>query len=70
MHRFIPALAILALISSEARAVDYPCPPKRYFCWQVKGAVNLFGEQAVLTKARTCGWSEAKIEIARRCLAR
>ena len=29
---------------------------------------SVFGEQAVLSKARACGWSEAKIEIARKCI--
>lgn len=60
----------LLLLTMPVHAGELPCPPKRYFCWEVKAAVNLFGEQALVEKARSCGWPESRIAIARRCLAK
>ena len=65
----VAALLVLAsLMLSGAKAGDLPCPPKHYACWQVRLAVNSFGEVAAANQARACGWSEAKIAEARRCL--
>lgn len=61
--------ALVAIIgASVAFAADFPCPPKRYYCWEVKLAISYFGEPAVVGKARQCGWPEWKINEARRCL--
>jgi hypothetical protein len=68
-HRWIiPVMAGLVLMAAEASAADLPCPPKRYACWEVVTAVNLFGEPAVLAKAKACGWSVSEISAARKCL--
>jgi hypothetical protein len=61
-------LVLASLMLSGAKAGDLPCPPKRYSCWRVRLAVNSFGEVATADHARTCGWSEAKIAEARKCL--
>src|ERR1700716_3150292 len=33
---FLALLTLLGLMLSGARAGDLPCPPKHYFCWEVK----------------------------------
>jgi hypothetical protein len=65
---FAALLVLASLMLSGAKAYDLPCPPRRYSCWQVRLAVNSFGEVATANHARVCGWSEAKIAEARRCL--
>ena len=65
---FAALLVPASLMLSGAKAGDLPCPPKRYSCWQVRLAVNSLGEVATANHARACGWSEAKIAEARRCL--
>jgi hypothetical protein len=40
------AFALILWLASRAKAVEMPCPSKRYFCWQVKMAVEIAGEQA------------------------
>jgi hypothetical protein len=67
MRLFIVVAALLC--SAPAPAADLPCP-KRYFCWQVRAAVASFGEAATEAHVRACGWSDARIEEARRCLRR
>jgi hypothetical protein len=65
----VAALLVLAgLMLSGARAADLPCPPKHTACWQVRLAVDSFGETATVERAKACGWSEAKIAQARKCL--
>jgi hypothetical protein len=70
----VKALIALALVLwmglclGTAFAAEPPCPPKRYYCWQVKLAVEMFGAPAVRDKARKCGWPEWKIAEAERCL--
>jgi hypothetical protein len=72
--RFATAVAMAALLLlaglllSGVHAADLPCPPKRYACWQLRLAVNTFGEPATVAHVTACGWSEAKIEEARKCL--
>lgn len=46
------------------------CPPKHYFCWQVKMAVDSVGLDALEARARACKWSELQIKIAKRCLGK
>jgi hypothetical protein len=62
------ALLALALMISGAIGAELPCPPRYYFCFEVKAAVATWGEQAMREKARKCGWSEARIEAAAKCL--
>lgn len=57
----------IALLASSALA-DPVCPPQRFFCWQVKAAVEMFGEANLEARARACRWPEKKIAEARRCL--
>jgi hypothetical protein len=64
----IAALLLAGLLLSGAHAADLPCPPKRYACWQVRLAVDTFGEAATVAHVKACGWSEAKIAEARKCL--
>lgn len=64
----IGAAVVLAFLTTLAFANDSVCPPKRYFCWQVKIASATFGEAAVESRARSCGWTEGQIAAARRCL--
>lgn len=59
--------SLLVLLMSSA-ALAQPCPPKRYFCWQVRLAAASFGLWAIEANARACGWSEAEIDRARKCL--
>jgi hypothetical protein len=67
LHAGLIALFVI-LSAAIAHAADAPCPPKRYYCWEVKLAVSTFGEQATIAKARQCGWPSWKIEEAKRCL--
>jgi hypothetical protein len=65
----LAALLVLAgLMLSGAHAADLPCPPKHPTCWQIRLAVNSFGEPATVNHAKACGWSEARIAEARKCL--
>ena len=53
----LAALAVLAgLLLSGARAADLPCSPKHTACWQVRLAVDTFGEAAAVAHAKACGW--------------
>lgn len=54
--------------ATEAPAAEPPCPPKRFYCWEVKAAVAVWGEQAMRARAKACGWPESKIEAAAKCL--
>jgi hypothetical protein len=60
---FLPGLML-----SGAHAADLRCPPKHTACWQVRLAVETFGEPAMVARVKACGWSEARIEEARKCL--
>lgn len=62
------ALMAFVLFASKARAQDAPCPPQRFYCWQVKAAAELFGEAYLEAKAKACNWPQRKIEEARKCL--
>lgn len=68
MSTLLIAGIIFLLLGMEAGAVDSPCPPRRYFCWQVVAAANLFGEAALRDKAKRCGWTDIKIAEALKCL--
>lgn len=63
------ATCALIMLAGKARATDAPCPPQRFYCWQIKAAAELFGETYLEAKARACKWPERKIEAARRCLS-
>lgn len=66
---FLRAILIAAiLVCSSAAAFAMPCPPKRYACWMVQAADTKWGWEVVASHARTCGWTELQIAIARRCL--
>lgn len=66
---FLRAILIAAiLVCSSAAALALPCPPKRYACWMVSAAAEKWGAEAVMTHARSCGWSEIEINRAKRCL--
>lgn len=65
----ILAVALMIILATRpASAADLNCPPKRYFCWQVRLAAATFTEAALEDRARACGWTEAQILAARRCL--
>jgi hypothetical protein len=66
---FAALLVLASLMLSGARADELPCPPKRYACWQVRLAVNTFGEPAIVDHAKACGWSDTKIAEAKKCLS-
>jgi hypothetical protein len=66
----VAVLVSADLIRSDARAADLPCPTQRNACWQVRLAVDHFGEHAMVERVRACGWSEARIAEARKCLAK
>lgn len=61
-------LIIAILVCNSAAAFAYPCPPKRFFCWQVRIVAAEFGAGAVENHVRACGWTELQIAIAKRCL--
>lgn len=62
-------LSLAMLIAMTAAAAAYPCPsPKRYYCWQIKAAAAAFGADALEAHARSCGWTELQITVAKRCL--
>lgn len=58
----------LVMLAGKARAQDAPCPPQRFYCWQVKAAAELLGESYLEAKAKACNWPQRKIEEARKCL--
>jgi hypothetical protein len=63
------AVALMIVLATRpANAAGSPCPPKHYFCWQVRVAAATFTEAALEDRARACGWTEAQILAARRCL--
>lgn len=62
------ALALLICCTGAAWAAEQVCSPKRFYCWQVVAASKLIGEVALRERAKACGWSDAKIEAAARCL--
>ena len=65
----ISAFLVLAgLVLSGARAADLPCPPKHAACWQVRAAVDAYGEDVVTIRAKACGWSDERVFDARKCL--
>jgi hypothetical protein len=49
---FASLLPLASLLLSSAVAVDLPCPPKHTACWQVRLAVNKFGEDATVALSR------------------
>jgi hypothetical protein len=61
-------MVVFGSLTHGARAADLPCPPRHYACWQVRLAVNDFGEPATVAQVKACGWSEARIAEARKCL--
>jgi hypothetical protein len=63
------AMAIV-LLASKARAEGQPCPPKHFYCWQVKLFVDETNKSAALAHVRACGWPEKLIERALKCLVR
>lgn len=65
---FVLCALLIILLTRPARATEL-CPPKHYFCWQVRAAAASFGEAALEARARACGWSELQIAVARRCIA-
>jgi len=65
----IIAALVLIAAAGAAGAAELVCPPKRYFCWEVRAAAASFGERALEARARACGWSDLQIAIARRCLS-
>jgi hypothetical protein len=69
MRRALVFALALGCASPALRAAELPpCPPRHVACWQVRLAVSRYGEAAAAAHARTCGWSEAKIAEARKCL--
>lgn len=60
--------AALVMLAGKARSAESPCPPQRFYCWQVKAAADLLGESYLEAKAKSCNWPERKIAEARRCL--
>jgi hypothetical protein len=52
---FVAVLRPAGLIPSGARAADPRCPTKRCACWQVRLAVNSFGERTTVDRAKACG---------------
>jgi hypothetical protein len=60
------ALLLLAMAATMAGAE--PLCPKTVSCWKVKAAVATFGKAAAEAHVRSCGWSEAQIVEAKRCL--
>lgn len=65
---FVLTAALILLLTRPAKSAELVCPPKRYFCWQVRAAAVSFGEAALEGRARSCGWSDLQITIARRCI--
>jgi hypothetical protein len=61
------ALALLGA-APALRAADLPCPPRQPACWQVRLVIERYGQAAAIAHARACGWTEAKITEARKCL--
>jgi cobalamin biosynthesis protein CobD/CbiB len=64
----LAAFIVLVAAASISPAAAQPCPPRHFFCWQVKAAVATFGADALETHVRACGWREIDINRARRCL--
>jgi hypothetical protein len=69
MLRPVLAAVLLCALAPPLHA-DPVCPPKHYACWQARAAFAAFGEMTVLARARACGWTEAKINEAVKCLHR
>jgi hypothetical protein len=66
---FLFAAAFL-MLASKARAEGHPCPPKHFYCWQVKMFVDETNKSAAVAHVRACGWPEKLIERALKCLVR
>lgn len=65
------ALAALVMLAGKARAAELPCPSKRHSCLMIKTAIKTVGEDFVIAKVRSCGWTEQEIEATqRRCKLR
>jgi hypothetical protein len=64
------AMVALVMIASKARAEGHPCPPKHFYCWQVKLFVDETNKSAAVAHVRACGWPEKLIERALKCLVR
>ena len=67
MMRCLLVAAVLGCASPPVAAGEGPCP-RQLACWQVRLAVNRYGESAAVDHARACGWTEAKIAEARKCV--
>jgi hypothetical protein len=69
MRRADAAMAIALICALPAlHAAEGPCPTRHVACWEVRLAVNRYGEDAAAAHAKACGWPEAKIAEARKCL--
>jgi hypothetical protein len=65
------ALAVLVMFAGKARSNELPCPSKRHSCVMIKTAIATVGEDFIVAKARSCGWSDQDIEeTKRRCRLR
>lgn len=60
--------AAVIMVTAVTAAGAEPACPKNLKCWQVRAAVATFGEPAAESHVRACGWSDAKIAEARKCL--
>jgi hypothetical protein len=60
------AMFILLILTGIAFAA--PCPPKKFYCWQVRMFVDETNKSAAIEHVRACGWSETDISRALRCL--
>jgi hypothetical protein len=60
------AMAMLCIAVRQSRAADY-CP-KHYTCAEVRLGKTIIGEDAMIARAKACGWSDAKIAEAMKCL--
>jgi hypothetical protein len=59
------AMAMLCIAVRQSRAAD--CP-KHYTCAEVRLGKTIIGEDAMIARAKACGWSDAKIAEAMKCL--
>ena len=62
---FLTACALL-MLAGKARSAELPCPSKRHSCTMIKTAIATVGEDFVIAKAKSCGWSDQEIEETRR----
>jgi hypothetical protein len=60
------ALVMLCIAVRHSRAEDV-CP-KDYTCADVKLGKAIIGKAAMIARAKACGWSDAKIAEAMKCL--